>query len=81
MTPWNRDPSPQHVLQLATGALKIEHCMPIARDKLILAIGTVCARAAPEHHCNRAAPVSCADHAVAAWSLRIDANDALNKRQ
>jgi len=67
----------------ATGTLKIEHCMPIARDKLIidLAIGTVCARGAPEHQCTREAPASCAVHAVAASSLRIAANNVPKKPQ
>jgi hypothetical protein len=57
--------------------------MPIARDKLIIdpAIGTVRARGAPEHHCKREAPASCAGHAVTASSLRIAANDVLKKRQ
>jgi hypothetical protein len=57
--------------------------MPIARDKLIIdpAIGTVCARGAPEHHCKREAPVSCAGHAVAASLFRIAADDVLKKRQ
>jgi hypothetical protein len=39
------------------------------------AIGTVRARGAPEHHCKREAPASCAGHAVTASSLRIAAND------
>jgi hypothetical protein len=57
--------------------------MPIARGKLIidLAIGTVCARGAPERYCKREAPVSFSGHAVAASSLRIAAEDVLKKRQ
>ena len=78
-----RPPSQRYVLQPATGALKIGHYMPIARDKLIIgrAIGTVCARCAPEHHCKREAPVSCASHAVAASSLRAAVDDVVKKRQ